>query len=150
MSADPRIADPRLERLIAMAERLIAALSADIAALEQGRPREMKSLDPEIQKLTAAYGREAAALNKAAIEAAPAEARARLLGATKRFHDVLSLHGRVLARIRNASEGLIKAVAEEVDRRRLRARPYAPPAYAAKPAAPRPASTAAMLYNAVV
>jgi len=147
MSADPKIADPRIERIVAMAERLIAALSADIAALEQGRPREMKSLDPEIQKLTAAYGREAAALNKAAIEAAPAEARARLVAATKRFQEVLSLHTRVLARIRNASEGLIKAVAEEVDRRISRARPYAPPSYAAKP---RPASTAAMLYNAVV
>lgn len=143
MSADPRIA-----RLIAMAERLSAALSADVAALEQGRPREMKSLDPEIQKLTAVYGREAATLNHAAIDAAPAEERARLFAATKRFRDVLSLHGRVLTRIRNASEGLIKAVAVEVERHVSRARPYVPPAYAAKHASPRPA--AAMLYNRVV
>ena len=37
-----------------MAERLIAALEKDIAALKDGRARRsMVSLDPEIQKLTA-------------------------------------------------------------------------------------------------
>ncbi|MDE3113990.1 MAG: hypothetical protein KGL26_00180 [Pseudomonadota bacterium] len=152
MSADSRIADPRIDRLVIMAERLIEALSADIAALEKGRPREMRSLDPEIQTLSAQYTREAAQLGPAALQAMPAEARARLTSVTKRFQDVLTLHGRVLTRIRGASEGIIKAVAEEVDRRRLRGRPYAPPgkSYGARPAAPRPSSTGAMLYNHVV
>ncbi|MBU6442423.1 MAG: hypothetical protein KGR48_00810 [Alphaproteobacteria bacterium] len=145
-------ADPRIDRLVIMAERLIEALSADIAALEKGRPREMKTLDPEIQTLSAQYTREAAQLAPAALQAAPAEARARLTAVTGRFQDVLALHGRLLTRIRGASEGIIKAVAEEVDRRRLRGRPYAPPgkSYGGPAPAPRPVSTGAMLYNHVV
>lgn len=152
MSADPRIADPRIDRLVIMAERLIEALSADIAALEKGRPREMRSLDPEIQSLSAQYMREAAQFGPSALQAAPAEARARLTAVTKRFQDMLTLHGRMLTRIRGASEGIIKAVAEEVERRRLRSRPYAPPgkSYGARAPAPKPVSTGAMLYNHVV
>jgi hypothetical protein len=50
---------PRMERLIALAERLVVALEADIAALKAGKPAEMKSMDPEIQKLSVIYGREA-------------------------------------------------------------------------------------------
>ncbi len=146
--------DPRIDRLVIMAERLIEALSADIAALEKGRPREMRSLDPEIQSLSAQYLREAAQFGPSAIQAAPADARARLTAVTKRFQDVLTLHGRMLTRIRGASEGIIKAVAEEVERRRLRSRPYAPPgkSYGTRAPAPaaRPASTGAMLYNHVV
>ncbi len=59
---------PKIERLIAMAERLIEALEADMAALERGKPQEMRTIDPEIQKLSAIYGREAAALNGASAE----------------------------------------------------------------------------------
>ncbi len=140
--------DPKIETVVKMAERLVAALQADIAALEAGRPKEMRTLDPQIQLLCAQYGREAGRLNRAELEAAPAEQRARLTAITKSFHDALTLHARVLSRIRNASEGMIKAVAEEVDKRRNRARPYAAP-YAARPDAPRPASSS-LLYNAVV
>ena len=141
--------DPRLERVVLMAERLIEVLTADIAALERGRPGEMKTLDPEIQQLSAQYTREAAALNRSSIEAAPAALRARLTAATKRFREVLALHARILTRIRNASEGMIKAVAEEVDRRRRSTLPYSAP-YAAKPAGYRPAANGAMLYNHIV
>lgn len=147
MSPDPK-PDPKIERVAVMAERLIEALSADIAALESGRPRQMKMLDPEFQSLAAQYSREAGSLNRGAVEAAPAELRARLTLATRRFQEALTLHGRVLTRIRNASEGMIKAVAEEVDKRRNRSRPYAAPRIG-RPAPPRPGSSA-LLYNAVV
>jgi hypothetical protein len=136
--------EPKIERVIAMAERLIEALKADISALERGTPREMRSTDPEIQQLSAIYGREAAALNANAVKAAPAPLRSKLADVTKRFHEILALHARMIARVKNASEGMIRAIAEEVDRRRIAARPYA-----AKPSyAPRPA--AAMIYNNVV
>jgi len=140
-------ADAGIERVVAMAERLIQALREDIAALERGRPREMRMLDPEIQELSAQYGREAAALTRDTIESAPAELRARLRAATEHFHEALTLHGRILTRIRNASEAMIRAVAEEVEKRRNRSRPYAAP-YGGRPDAPRP--TSAMVYNAVV
>ena len=51
--------EPKIERMIVMAERLIAALEGDIAALKAGKPAGMKSLELEVQKLSALYGREA-------------------------------------------------------------------------------------------
>lgn len=142
-------ADPRIESVLKMAERLAAVLKADIAALEAGRAREMQSLDPEIQLLVAQYSRDVAKLNRNELLAAPAEQRARLTAATKTFQDALTLHTRVLTRVRRASEGLIKAVAQEVEKRRNRSKPYAP-TYPGRPAAPAAPTSSSLLYNAVV
>ncbi len=136
--------EPRMERMILLAERLIVALEGDIAALKAGTPAHMKTLDPEVQKLSALYGREAQGLNAAAAQAARADLRNRLKDTTARFREVLALHARMLTRMRNASEGIIRAVAEEVDRKRAQTRPYAP----GMSAAPRPAS--ALVINNVI
>ena len=45
--------DARIERLIGMAERLVAALESDITALKAGKPAGLRTADPEIQRLTA-------------------------------------------------------------------------------------------------
>jgi len=135
---------PRIERLIALTERLTVALEADIAALERGRAREMRSIEPDIQQLTAFYGREAAAVGPAMAKAALPATRARLAQVTKRFRETLALHARILARVRNASEGLIRAVAQDVEKRRQATRPYA------RTPAPVTRSTGAMIYNSVV
>lgn len=139
------MSDQRVERVIAMAERLIDALKADIAALERGNPRGLRTTDPEIQKLTLLYGREASGLNPEIIRKhASAQTYAKLKNVTKALQDIVQLHARMLTRMKNASEGMIRAIAEEVDRRRTSAQPYA-----AKPSyGPRP--TAAMVYNSVV
>jgi hypothetical protein len=137
-----------IDTIIKMAERLIEALQADIDVLEAGHPREMKSLDPLIQQLYAQYAQEAGKLSPETISALPAGERARLTDSTRRFREILSLHTRILTRIRTASEGMIKAVAEEVEKRRGRTRPYAP-ASGAKPKTARPASSS-LIYNAVV
>lgn len=134
----------KIELLIAMAERLIAAIEADIEALKSGRPQDMHSLDPEIQRLTAVYGREAASLDPHRAKAAPAEVKKRLLATSARFKDALALHARLITRMRRASEGIIKAVAEEVERRRAPLTSYAP-----KPNAYHPAKSA-MVFNSVV
>lgn len=136
--------EARIERVIAMGERLIEALSADIAALEKGEPRNMRSIEPEIQQLSAQYGREAAGLNADALRKnANQPLYAKLKAVTGKLREILLQHARLLVRIKNASEGMIRAVAEEVDRRRIAARPYAPKnAYARQPAA--------MIYNSVV
>lgn len=125
----------KIELLITMAERLISAIEGDIAALKAGRPQEMRTLDPEIQRLSAIYGREAATLDPARAKAAPKELRQKFFATTAKFRDALRLHARLLTCVRNASEGIVKAVAEEVERRRTptctytqalpRKRPYA-------------------------
>jgi hypothetical protein len=131
----------KIERVIVLAERLIAALEADIAALEKGQPQAMRTIDPEVQKLSLLYAREAASLTPAAAKAAPDTLRAKLTATTARFREVLALQARILTRVRNASEGMIHAVAQEVERRRTVVRPYGPSTGA------RPAG--AMIFNAV-
>ena len=140
MSADTQ----KIELLIAMAERLIAAIEADIAALKAGRPQDLRTTDPEIQRLSALYGREAAGLDPARAKAAPSELRRKFFDTTARFRDTLALHTRLLTRVRNASEGLVKAVAEEIERSRAPTRNYAPTAPQARPHA------VTMVYNSVV
>lgn len=135
---------PRMERLIALAERLVVALEADIAALKAGKPAEMQSIDPEIQKLSALYGREAQTFDIRIAKAAPPSLRERFLVITAKFREVLQLHARMLARVKNASEGMIQAIAREVDRMNAPTRTYGPtPGY-------KPPSSGAMVFNKVV
>ncbi len=132
--------EQRIERLIAMAERLIAVLENDIAALRAGKPRDMRSIEPEILRLTALYGREASGLNP---NAAGSELRRRLIDATGRFRELLGTQMRLLTRMRGATEGMIRAVAEEIERRRAPLSPYGATGHA-------PRQSGAMLYNSVV
>jgi len=135
---------PRVERLIALAERLIAALESDIAELKNGRTATLKTNDPEIQKLTALYGREAQGFDLRIAQSAPPTLRQRFLAITAKFREVLQLHARMIARVKNASEGIIRAIADEVERANAPTRTYGPrPGY-------KPPSSGAMLFNRVV
>ena len=136
--------DPRMERLIAMAERLIVALEKDTDALKAGKPASMVSHDPEIQKLTAQYGREAQNFDIRLAKSAPASLRAKFVAITTRFREVLQLHARMLTRVKNASEGMIQAIAREVERINAPTKTYGP-----RPAA-QPQPSGAMLFNKVV
>lgn len=136
--------DPRIERLISLAERIINALESDIAALKDGRPGELQTNDPEIQKLTAIYGREAKGFDPRLAESAAPTLRQRFFAVTAKFREVLQLHARMLARVKNASEGIIRAIASEVERANAPMRTYsARPGY-------KPPSAGPMVFNKVV
>jgi hypothetical protein len=139
MSVDPR----KIERLVALTLRLTDALLADIAALERGRPREMRSHKADVQQLTALYSREAQAFSVDVVKALPRSAREQLTEATARFREVLALHVRILTRVRSATEGMIRAIADDVAKRKNAQRPYA----LKPPAMPSPG---ALIYNSVV
>ena len=135
---------PRIERLISMAERLVVALEADIAALKAGKPTEMISMSPEIQRLSMLYGREAQNFDIRIAKSAPASLRQKFVAITAKFRDVLMLHGRMIARVKNASEGMVQAIAREVERMNQAKTTYGPrPGYA-------PKSSGAMIYNKVI
>jgi len=135
---------PRIERLIAMAERLIVALESDIAALKDGRPQALATSEPEIQRLTAQYGLEAQNFDPRIAQSAPPTLRQRFIAITAKFREVLQLHTRMLTRVKNASEGMIKAIATEVERANAPMRTYGPrPGYA-------PQFSGAMVFNKVV
>lgn len=136
--------DPRIERLISLAERIIAALETDIAILKDGRQQPLASIDPEIQKLTAIYGREAQGFDVRIAQSAAPTLRQRFFAITAKFREVLQLHSRMVVRVKNASEGLIRAIATEVERANAPLRTYGP-----RPGA-TPQSPGAMLFNRVV
>jgi hypothetical protein len=136
--------EPRIERLISLAERIIAALESDIAVLKDGRTANLATNDPEIQKLTALYGREAQGFDPRIAESAPPTLRQRFVAITAKFREVLQLHARMIARVKNASEGMVRAIAAEVERANAPMRTYGPrPGYA-------PQSSGAMVFNKVV
>jgi hypothetical protein len=135
---------PRIERLISLAERLIVALEGDIAALKDGRTAALSTNDPEVQKLTALYTREAQGFDPRLAQSAPPTLRQRFVAVTAKFREVLQMHARVIARVKNASEGVVRAIAAEVERANAPTRPYGPrPGYA-------PKSSGAMVFNKVV
>ena len=135
---------PRIERLISLAERLIAALENDIACLKDGRTAALSTNDPEIQKQSALYGREAQGFDPRIAQAAPPTLRQRFVAITAKFREVLQLHARMIARVKNASEGMVRAIAAEVERANAPARTYGPrPGHA-------PQSAGAMVFNKVV
>jgi hypothetical protein len=136
--------DPRIERLISLAERIIVALESDIAALKDGRTGALQTNDPEIQKLTAIYGREAKGFDPKLAENAPPTLRQRFFAVTAKFREVLQLHARMLTRVKNASEGIVRAIAAEVERANAPLRTYGPrPGY-------KPPSAGPMVFNRVV
>jgi len=137
--------DPRIERLISLAERIIVALEGDIAALKEGRTGALKTIDPEIQKLTVIYGREAQGFDPRLAQNAPPSLRERFLAVTTKFREVLQLHARMVTRVKNASEGMIRAIVAEVERANAPMRTYGP-----RPGTAPPRSSGAMVFNRVV
>ena len=136
--------DSRIERLISLAERIIAALETDIAILKDGGHQVLATADPEIQKLTAIYGREAQGFDVRIAQSATPFLRQRFFAITAKFREVLQLHVRMVTRVKNASEGLIRAIATEVDRANAPMKTYGPKlGY-------KPQSSGAMVFNSVV
>jgi hypothetical protein len=130
----------KADRLIAITERLTDALAADIAALERGRPREMRTIELDMQQLAMLFGRESAAFTIAMTKTIPAATRSKMIEATRRFKETLERQTRIVLRIKTISEGMIHAIAEDVARKKTAAKPYAPKAI-------KPRSTGAMVYN---
>ncbi|HTW34264.1 MAG TPA: hypothetical protein VMU31_02795 [Rhizomicrobium sp.] len=140
MTTDPR----KIEKLLMLTARLTEALNADIAALERGRPREMRSHRPEVQQLLALYGREVQSLSLTAAKGLPRDAQERLREATGKFRETLAVHNRVLTRVKSCTEGMIRAIADDVAKKRAARQPYSPPVNT------KPRTPGAIVYNNVV
>jgi hypothetical protein len=136
----------RLEQLLIVSGRLIQAIEADIAALEKGAFGELKTTDPEIERLCTFYGREVRALkSEGGVKRAPAPLLAALKESGGTLESLLKRHERLVGAMREAAEGLVKAVADGVEQIRTGGAPYA-----AVPRGKRVSSAGAMVYNKVV
>ncbi len=134
----------RAENLLSLTERLVAAVEADISSLQRGKYPPLALTDPVIEQMSAIYGREVGAMKKTGLKDAPAALLSSLRLAAAKLKDLLQRHGKIVSAMRFASEGMVRAVAEEVERRRAATRPYTPASTAAAQGA------GAILYNRIV
>jgi len=125
------MSDP-IEAMIGLTEKLTEVIAADAKSFEARRPQEVAVRIAETSALSNQYRHDSVRLRAAPqlIEAAPLEQRLRLVRATEAFDAVLARHGRALEAAKTVTEGLVRAIAEEVANQRSPASGYGP---AAKP-----------------
>lgn len=136
----------RIEQLLMLSNRLCDAIDTDIAALKNGDFANLATTDPEIGRLCAMYGHEVMGLKATGgIKDVPSSLVSALKGSGARLNHLLGQHEALVGCLRQASEGLIQTVAEEIDKTRKRGAPYSP-----VPKAKRETSGGAIVYNKVI
>jgi hypothetical protein len=122
----------RVQQLTSLTERLTDLVAAQSQAFEQHRPQEAAQLMGEAAKLANVYRHESLRVraDPGLVSAAPLELRQQLIRATEGFEAVLARHGRALQAARTVTEGLVRAIANEVASQRAQAAGYGPTARA--------------------
>ena len=116
----------RVDQLITLTERLTGIMRDDMADLEARRPSLARA--EELGRLANIYRHESARVRRdpTMVASAPAEGRARLRAATELFDATLARHSQAVEAARAVSEGLVRAIAEEIARSRPTASGYGP------------------------
>ncbi|ATQ42496.1 flagellar basal body protein [Caulobacter mirabilis] len=130
MALDARDAADRVEQLIILTDRLTGMMAAQCQAFEQRRPQDAAESMEEMTRLANIYRLESQKVRAAPamIEAAPLEQRARLMRSTEAFDAVLARQGRAIEAARTITEGLVRAIADEVASQRTSGTGYGPAA----------------------
>jgi len=136
-------ATDRVEQLITLTERLTDLIVEEAKAFEARRPQDAAASQPETSRLANIYRHESARIraNPRLIAEAPRELRLRLVRATEAFDAVLARQGRAIEAAKTVTEGIVKAIAEEIAASRAKAGGYGPGADARTPAASATAIT---------
>jgi len=115
----------RVEQLTILTERLTELVAAQALAFEQHRPQDAAASIEETTRLANLYRHESAKVraNSGLIAGAPLAARTRLTQATEAFDAVLARQARALNAAKTVTEGLVRAIAEEVAAQRQRGAP---------------------------
>lgn len=116
MSAGHELASARVRQITRLTEDLTDRLINETRAFEARRPQDVAAGMAETQEMANTYRRESAQLkaNPALLAPVPMTERLGLIQATEAFEAVLARHGRAVEAARVISEGLVKAIAEEV------------------------------------
>lgn len=127
----------RVEQLILLTDRLTALIALEAQAFEQHRPQDAAEHLPEVSKLANIYRHESARVraNPGLVSSASLTQRTRLIRSTEAFDSVLARQGRALEAAKTVTEGLVRAIAEEVASQRTSAAGYGPGALATAPGA---------------
>ena len=142
-------ADRRIEQIIELTERLTDCTQRECEILRVKRPRDMAPVHEEKSKIAAAYAREIAQLrqDKTLSCAAEPALTAKLKDTTARFRAALNDLSQHLGRVRRISEGMIRAIADDMHSKE--ASPVGYGESAAKPA-PRAAKPSTLALNQLV
>jgi hypothetical protein len=114
-------AETRVDGLIQLTERLTDLISTECRAFEAHKPHEAATTLEETSRLANIYRLESAKVraDRGLIEGAPMAKRVRLVRATEAFDAVLARHGRALLAAKVVTEGIVKAVADEIASKRV-------------------------------
>ena len=134
-----------IEDLLQLTDRLTVLVNRELAILKGARPAALNVNDDERATLLAHYTKRCAAF-KRETAALSADTKRRLTAATEQLRAALKDESRWLARFRHVSEGLIKAIADEVAVRQAPAT-YAKAGSFTKAGA---AAVSAMTYNRTI
>ena len=119
-------ATDRVEQLIILTERLTELVTQQCQAFESRRPQDAAAMLEETARLANLYRHESTRVrgNPTMVESAPLASRTRLVRATEAFDAVLARQGRAIEAARTVTEGLVKAIADEVASQRTQGSTY--------------------------
>jgi len=128
-------ASERVEQMTILTERLTALIAREAQAFEQHRPQDVAGQIEETARLANLYRHESARVraDPGLVAAAPANLRARLMRVTEAFDAVLARQGRALAAAKTVTEGLVRAIADEITAQRTSTSSYGPGAETSAP-----------------
>ena len=106
----------RVEQLIALTERITELLTLETRAYEARRPHEAAATAQETARLANLYRHESlrGKQDRSLIAEAPEPLRLRLIEVTRAFDAVLARHTLAVQAALTITEGIVRAVAEEV------------------------------------
>lgn len=135
----------RVDQLIILTERLTDLIAKEALAFESRRPQDAAAGAEETQRLANIYRHESARVRAepGLVFGAPLAQRQKLMQATEAFDAVLARHGRAVQAARTVTEGLVRAIANEVAAQREQSAGYG--ASGALPASAASAATAITL-----
>ncbi len=124
----------RVEQMIALTDRLTELIALEAQAFEQHRPQDAAAQIEEVSRLANIYRHESTRIraNPDMIASAPLAQRTRLTRSTEAFDAVLARQSRALSAAKTVTEGLVRAIADEVATQRTNASSYGPNATTTK------------------
>jgi hypothetical protein len=106
----------RVDQLIILTERLTELIAESCQAFENRRPQDAAIFVDETSRLANLYRHESMRVraDPGMVSSAPLAERTRLIRATEAFDAVLARQGRAIEAAKFVTEGLVRAIAEEV------------------------------------
>lgn len=120
----------RVDQLIRLTERLTELVMLQAQAFENRRPQDAAAHVEEVSRLANLYRHESTRVraDPTMVSTAPLAERTRLMRATEALDAVLARQGRALEAAKTVTEGLVRAIAEEVSVQRGQTANYGPDA----------------------